>query len=256
MSKARKCPPVLMIHGGFCGPWSVQGFAGRFEAAGYPVLCPALRFHDMAEPPHALGTTSLVDYVADLEQALEEWDAPAILVGHAMGGLLAQLLAARRKVRAAVLLAPSAPWGVPPASLAEIAAAQTLLLKVGFWNRVLMPDSDVPVRHSLDRFPPAERDGMLRRLGPESGRAIFEIMHWGLDMARASEVETAKCACPFLLLSGSEDRLNPPATVERIAALYGERARYEKIPGMGHWLHAEPGWEAIADKALAWLEKL
>src|SRR6185437_16892393 len=101
-------------------------------------------------------------------------------VGHALGGLLAQMLAARKEVRALVLLAPSAPWGVPPSSLLEIAAAQALLLKVGFWNKLLPPDTNQAERHALNRFPDAERRKLFARFKAESGRAIFETMHWGL----------------------------------------------------------------------------
>ena len=54
-------------------------------------------------------------------------------------------------------------------------------------------------------------------------------MHWGLDMGRASEVDARKVTCPLLVLAGGEDRINPPGTVERIAALYRERATYEKV---------------------------
>jgi pimeloyl-ACP methyl ester carboxylesterase len=245
----RTRPPVVMIHGAFCGPWLFDGFAEKFRAAGYDVQCPALRFHDMAPPPAALGVTGLADYEADLDQSLSVLDGPAILIGHGLGGLLAQLLAARHKVHAVILLAPSAPWGVPPSSLSEIAAAQALLLQVGFWSRVMEPDSAIAGRHLL-----GERQ--TARLVPESGRAIFEALHWGLDMNRASEVDAAKVACPLLMLTGSEDHVHPPATVERIAALYRGRAICETIPGMSHWLPDEPGWEAVADKALRWLEKL
>lgn len=256
MSKTRKRPPVVMIHGGFCGPWSFEGFAQKFEADGYTVQCPALRFHDLATPPQALGTTGLADYVADLEERLNALDEPPILVGHSLGGLLAQMLAARKNVRAAVLLAPSAPWGVPPSTLFEIAAAQAMLLQVGFWNQILLPDSDVAGRHSLDRYPPAERDNIYGRLVPESGRAMFQTMHWGLDMSRASEVDARKVSCPLLVLAGSDDRINPPGTVERVAALYKNRATYEKISGMSHWLIGEPGWEKVAERTLNWLEKI
>jgi pimeloyl-ACP methyl ester carboxylesterase len=245
-----------MIHGGFCGPWLFDGFAGKFRAAGYDVQCPALRFHDMMPPPEALSATGLDDYAADLEESLEALDGPAILVGHALGGLLAQLLAARRAVRAVILLAPTAPWGVPPSSLFEIAAAQALLLKPGFWNHLLDPDSAMIGRHGLDRYPPAERAAVAARLVPESGRAIFQAAHWGLDMNRASEVDAGKVTCPLLMLAGSEDRIHPPATVERIAALYKDRATYEKISGMSHWLPGEPGWEAVADRALIWLDSI
>jgi len=81
-------------------------------------------------------------------------------------------------------------------------------------------------------------------------------MHWGLDMTRASEVDTRKVACPVLLLAGSEDRINPPGTVARIAQLYKDRATFETRPGMGHWLVGEPGWEEVADRALNWLNAI
>ena len=250
-------PPVVMIHGAFVGPWSLDGFAGKFRAAGYEVQAPCLRHHDKAKPPPDLGQTSLTDYAADLENVLEDLEAPAILVGHSMGGLLAQMLAARRDdVHAAILLAPSAPWGVPPASLFEIASAQAMLLNVGFWNSILKPDQHVAGHYSLDRMPPPERDAMFARFVPESGRATFEIMHWGLDMGRASEVDARKVTCPMLVLAGSEDRVNPPGTVQRIAALYRERATYENIAGMSHWLIGEPGWEKVADRALNWLSEI
>jgi pimeloyl-ACP methyl ester carboxylesterase len=245
-------PPVVMIHGAFTGPWVWGGFTEKFQAAGYQVHAPILRHHDESEP--ALGQISLCDYADDLEAFVAELKTPPILIGHSMGGLLAQMLAARRDIAAAVLLAPSAPWGVPPSTLFEIASAQAMLLNVGFWNSVLQPDEHIAARHALDRLP--ERDEVLARFVPESGRAIFEIMHWGLDMRRAGEVDTRKLACPLLVLVGSEDRINPPGTVERVAALYREQATYEKVPGMSHWLVGEPGWEKVADRALKWLSEL
>ena len=92
--------PVLMIHGAFCGPWSLDGLKQKFEAAGYAVAAPALRFHDQKRPPAALASTGLADYAADLEEEIAALGAAPILVGHSMGGLLAQMLAARVKVAA------------------------------------------------------------------------------------------------------------------------------------------------------------
>src|SRR5471032_2658910 len=64
-------PPVVMIHGAFVGPWSLDGFAKKFRAAGYEVHAPCLRHHDKAKPPPDLGQTSLTDYAADLENLLD-----------------------------------------------------------------------------------------------------------------------------------------------------------------------------------------
>ena len=180
-----------------------------------------------------------------------------ILVGHSLGGLLAQMLAARREIRACVLLAPSAPWGVPPSTLFEIGAAQAMLLQPGFWTKILSPDSVIAGWHFLDRYPPEEQKIMFKRFGPESGRATFEMMHWGLDMSRASEVDaTRNVTCPLLVLAGGEDRMHPPGTVERIAALYDNLAVFETLPGMSHWLIGEPGWDRVCRARLAWLETL
>ena len=247
--------PVMMIHGGFCGPWVWDGFAKKFETAGYVVHRPVLRFHDMDKPPEALGTTSLGDYVADLEASMDSLPSAPILVGHSLGGLLAQMLAARRPVKACVLLAPSAPWGVPPSTLFEIGAAQAMLLQPGFWTKILSPDSIIAGWHFLDRYPPEEQKVLFKRFGPESGRATFEMMHWGLDMSRASEVDARKVQCPLLLLAGGEDRIHPPGTVQRIAELYGN-ATFEKQPGMSHWLIGEPGWDVVCDRSLAWLASI
>jgi pimeloyl-ACP methyl ester carboxylesterase len=251
---ASRKAPVVMIHGAFCGPWSLDGLKRKFKEAGYAVTTPCLRFHDQKPPPAALGTTGLRDYATDLEEEIRALGVAPILVGHSMGGLLAQQLAVRTEIRALVLLAPSAPWGTPPTTLFEIGAAQAMHLNPGYWNKVLEPNRDVALAHSLDKLPKHMRDEVFDRLVPESGRATFEILNWGLDLNHASGVEAEKINAPLLFLTGSEDRINPPSTVARIAALYGARATNEVMQGMGHWLIGEPGWEKLADRALAWLE--
>jgi pimeloyl-ACP methyl ester carboxylesterase len=249
-----KKSPVVMIHGAFCGPWSLDGLKKKFEAAGYRVTAPCLRFHGEKRPSAALGTTGLADYAADLQDEIKALGEAPILVGHSMGGLLAQMLAARMKVGALVLLAPSAPWGVPPTTLFEIGAAQAMHMQPGYWNQVLEPSRDVALAHSLEQLPKHMRDEVFDRFVPESGRATFEIMNWGLDFNHASEVDADAVQCPLLLLTGSEDRINPPSTVARIAALYKDRATAEVLEGMGHWLIGEPGWERLAQRALEWLD--
>ncbi len=251
-----KKPPVVMIHGGFCGPWAWDNFAARFRSAGYSVETPTLRHHDGGEPPAALATTSLSDYVADLEKFIAKMKTPPILVGHSLGGLLAQMLAGRREIAAVVLLAPSAPWGVPPSTLFEIGAAQGLMLRVGFWSMILEPVFDIAAAHSLDRFPKEKRREIFEQLVPESGRVAFEVLHWGLDMGRTSEVNVRKVSCPLLFMTGSEDRISPTGTVHRAAALYKDRAQVEIMPEMSHWLVGEPGWEEVCERCLAWLAAL
>jgi pimeloyl-ACP methyl ester carboxylesterase len=173
-----------------------------------------------------------------------------------MGGLLAQILAGKRPVRALVLLAPSAPWGVLPSTSFEFMSAQALYFAGDFWNRVLPPAHWIAAANALDNLPDAARDDVLRRFVPESGLATFEIMHWPLDLKRATHIDPRDVACPVLCIGGSRDRVNPPGTVRRIAQRYRERASYQEIEGHSHWLIGEPGWEKIAEMALDWLRDL
>ena len=54
----------------------------------------------------------------------------------------------------------------------------------------------------------------------------------------------------------SERKISGRISVARIAALYGDRATAEVLPGMGHWLIGEPGWEKLASRAVEWLEQM
>ena len=193
---------------------------------------------------------------ADLEALLDGLDDDPILIGHSMGGLLAQMLAARRTVRALVLLAPSAPWGVLPATPFEYASAQALYLAGDFWNARLWPTPWIAAANALDNVPEDEHQPILDRFVPESGLATFEIMHWAFDFKRATQIDPRDVTCPILCLAGAKDRVNSPGTVRSVASRYRGRARYEELDGHSHWLIGEPGWEKIAKLALDWLEDL
>jgi pimeloyl-ACP methyl ester carboxylesterase len=247
--------PVVMIHGAFCGGWAFESWRALFQAKGYDAHAPDLRHHNgNGEPPQALGTTSMLDYAEDLEEYLDGLDDEPILIGHSMGGLLAQMLAARRNVRALVLLAPSAPWGVLPATPFEYASANALYLAGDFWNRRLWPTHWIAAANALDNVPEDERQAVLDRFVPESGLATFEIMHWPFDLRRATQIDPREITCPILCVTGARDRVNSPGTVKSVATRYRGRARYEELEGHSHWLIGEPGWEKIAKLSLDWLD--
>ncbi|HEY1612126.1 MAG TPA: alpha/beta hydrolase [Rhizomicrobium sp.] len=249
--------PIVMIHGAFCGGWVFDGWRAHFAARGFEVHTPTLRHHAPADrDEHALARTGMLDYAADLSQLLDRLAEPPILVGHSLGGLLAQMLAARRPVAALVLLAPSAPWGMMPSTPFEFFSAQALSLAGAFWTKTLEPTHWIAAANALDLLPEKERDAVFARFVPESGLATFEVMHWMFDLKRATQVEARAVTCPTLCLTGARDRVNPPLTVRRVARRYGGRSRYEELPGHSHWLIGEPGWEKIADGSHEWLTRV
>jgi pimeloyl-ACP methyl ester carboxylesterase len=249
--------PVVMIHGAFCGAWSFANWCAAYEAKGFAVHVPELRHHGSEQDAlRSLAGVSISDYCRDLRAVIERFDAPPVVIGHSLGGLLAQMLAATRNVRALVLLAPLVPWGVFPSTPFECLAMQALFLEGAFWRKILPPRQAIAAMHAFDCVPREERGVLLERLVPESGLALFESVQWMFDSHRTSLVDRRAITCPVLCLAGGRDRIVSPATVRRLARRYHGRARYELLPDHGHWLVGEPGWERIAAGSLAWLDQV
>lgn len=240
-----------MVHGAFCGGWAFERLRGPFEAAGHPVHTPDLRGHADGDSSSTVVGLSMGDYARDIAALCAAQDQPPILVGHSMGGLVAAMAARRTKVRALVLLAPSAPWGVTASSMEEAATAVGLHLLGPFWAQSVAPDRSLARSYSLDRMPNAEREAATARMRAESGRALWETLNWWLDPFMTTSLG-AGVLTPCLVIGGERDMVHPPATVRQTATRLG--AEFIEAPGMSHWLLGEPGWEEIAEIALAWLE--
>ncbi|HLY04436.1 MAG TPA: alpha/beta hydrolase [Rhizomicrobium sp.] len=253
----RKRVPVVMIHGAFCGAWAFASWRAAFDRRGFAVYTPTLRHHaSRDEAALSLKGVSLRDYVADLSALIDTLGSPPIVVGHSLGGLLAQILAARLSVRALVLLAPLAPSGVFPSEPFEWVAMQALFVEGAFWNKVVPPRKSIAASQAFHCVPEREREVLVDQLVPESGLALFESMHWLFDSCKTSTVDRHAITCPILCVAGGQDRIVSPATVRRLARRYHGRARYELLPDHGHWLPGEPGWERIAAGSLAWLDQV
>jgi pimeloyl-ACP methyl ester carboxylesterase len=238
--------PVIMVHGAFCGGWTFDVFRAPFEAAGYTVLTPDLIGHDGVG---AVTGVSMTDYARQIARLVEACETPPILIGHSMGGLVAQMAATRARVSKLILLAPSAPWGVSGASLEEAASAMSLYALGPYWLQAVAPDYGVVRRYSVDRLPRPVRKAIFARMTAESGRALWETLNWWLDPFMTTSV--AAPACPVLAIAGGKDVIHPPATVRQTAARLG--GVVEVFPEMSHWLPGEPGWEQVADRCLAFI---
>jgi pimeloyl-ACP methyl ester carboxylesterase len=242
---------IVMVHGAFCGGWAFEHFREPFEAAGFEVIAPDLRGHEDGARSNAVVGVSMSDYAADIARVCAEQAEPPVLLGHSMGGLVAQLAARRAAIRALVLLAPSPPWGVVGSSFEEAATAFGVQMIGPFSSGALSPDRGLMRAYSLDRMPKPEREAAVARLRPESAMAVRETLNWWLDPFMTTSVGPGAIAAPALVITGQGDVVHSPATARAVAERIG--AAFQVMPGMSHWLVGEPGWDAVAETALRWL---
>jgi non-heme chloroperoxidase len=245
---------IVMLHGASAGGWCFDQFRGVFESLGWTCHTPDLIGHgkDAAAADTKLDGIGMADYRAELTKFLKMLSAPPVLLGHSMGAVLAQQLAASGFARALVLVSPAPRAGILPATDSERQLDQDLMTIGAFWKTVIHPDFKLACIYSLNRVPPEQQRSVFDRFGPESGRAYFELFFWMFDMTRATAVDTRAIQCPVLCLSGTDDNLVSLVTARATAAPYRNAPFWEEA-GHGHMLPVEPGAETIASRIADWI---
>jgi len=249
---------IVMIHGMWGSGWYWENFKGFFESKGYRCVIPTLRFHDMdpnAVPDPRLGTTSLLDYAEDLEKLIRELQVRPILMGHSMGGLLAQILGSRGLAKALVLLTPASPRGIIALKPSVIKSFWSGLTTWGFWRKPFRQTFDEAVYSMLNQMPSESWKSIYDQFVYESGRAAFEIGFWLFDSKRAAKVDESKVTCPVLIIAGEKDRIVPVSITRKIAEKYKRVSTYKEFPDHSHWVVGEPGWQQITEYIKEWLHQ-
>ncbi|MGC9323784.1 MAG: alpha/beta fold hydrolase [Desulfomonilia bacterium] len=250
---------IMMIHGAWCGNWVWENFIQYFEGLGYRCIAPNLRFHERQSresPPSRLGKTSLLDYAEDLENEILKLDEKPVLMGHSMGGLLAQMLGSRGLAKAIVLLTPAPPRGIFILNPSFIKSIWSALTTWGYWYKPLLLTFNEAVYAFFEQFSADERKELYECLVPESGRAGTELFQWVFDMKHASAVDEARITCPTLVIGAFHDKIMPPAVVRKIAHKYRAVTTFKEYLNHTHWVLGEPGWTEVAESCSGWLDQV
>ncbi len=247
---------IVMIHGMWGSHHNWDLYKTFFEQRGYTCVVPDLRHHE-GEPgdpvPAGLGDTSLEDYTDDLEALIRSLPEPPVIMGHSMGGLLAQKLAERGLGCAAVLVTPASPAGINALKYSVIRSTLSIQMRWAFWEKPMKLSFGEACYGILNRLPPAEQRKAYDTFLHESGRAAFEIGFWPIDSGRASSVLESKVKIPLLVIGAVEDRMTPAVVVKKVAEKYASVATYMEFGAHSHWILEEPGWEEVAGSIEGWI---
>lgn len=224
-------PPIIIAHGLFGSARNWNVIARRLSDRGR-VITPDMRNH--GQSPRA-DTQSYADMANDLAELIDHIGGPVDLVGHSMGGKAAMTLAisAPKKLRRLVV-----------ADIAPVAYAHT-------------QSHQIDAMRAVDLTTVTRRSEAAAQLGaagvPEELQSFFtqsldlEARAWRLNL-ETLDAEMPKIVGfpdltgsfdgPTLFLGGGDSDYITPDARPRITELF-PNARFAKLPGAGHWLHAE-----------------
>ena len=245
---------MLFIPGYFASAWIYECYLPFFAERGYAGFALNLRGREGSTLPSGtmLGRVSLNDFIDDARQAgrwLTGRVGRPIVVGHSMGGLIAQKLGEEGLARSLVLLSPAPPRGI------SVISGKLLRRQFRYWPALLRSKRVAPRWKDmrdlvLNRVPENEQQATFARFVPDSGRAARE-MSFGAIRVDAERVRSN--GCPVLVVTSDDDRFIPPRIAQRIAQRY--RAPVYMARGHGHLMLQEPGWSEAASFIASWLER-
>src|SRR5216684_1137929 len=222
-ANASNLTPVVFIHGLWLLQSSWDRWRAVFEEAGYATLAPGWpddpgTVEDANRHPEVLARKSVGQIAGHFGDVIGKLTNKPALIGHSFGGLITQILAGRAAAGVSVAI-DSAPF------------------------RGVLP---LPV-------------SALKSAVPGSGVTLFQAAAANLNPWTEAKVDTKNPdRGPLLIIDGEMDHTVPWAVAN---ASYKRQKRNPgvteivKIPGRGHSLTIDHGWQEVADTALVFIQK-
>lgn len=233
-----------------------DGLRARFEAAGHATHAPLLPLHDRRRdevPPPGLAALGVQDYVDFLVDDVSRLAEPPVIVGHSMGGFLAQAVAARVQPAGVVLLSPAATTSTGAPGFAPVKTMWPTISKWGWWKRATLIDAASARWGIFNNVPPAIAEAEIDALVWDSGRVLAELSAPWAVRSGSAKVDYARLAMPALVMVGTEDRITPAGIARATARAWAGPVDYYELPGAGHWLFHTPVVERVGDLMGGWL---
>jgi len=224
-------PPLLIAHGlfGSARNWGV--IARRLSDRGQ-VIAVDMRNH--GDSPR-LAPHDYPGMAADLAEVIAAHGGRADVVGHSMGGKAAMLLALTQPVTVRKLVvADIAPVTYTHSQQHNIDAMRAVDLSA------VDKRTDAAAQLARHVADPALVSFFTQSLDVANRRWKLDLdaLEAGLPAILSFPRAEGRFDGPVLFLSGAESDYVRPEDRETIRALF-PAARFAKIPGAGHWLHAE-----------------
>ncbi|SPE24051.1 conserved hypothetical protein [Burkholderiales bacterium] len=251
---------IVFVHGMYMTPACREKWRAYFAPLGYQCVAPAWPGRDRPvavlrkeHPDSALGRLTLRAVLDHFEGEIRALREKPIVIGHSMGGLIAQLLLQRDLASAAVAIDSAPPQGIITTKWSFVRANWPHINPLALKAR--------PIQLSFERFQYAFVNG----LAPDQQRTAFDayvVPEWRRvpmeSLTKVGHIDFARPHAPLLLIAGSADHIIPAALNRTMYRRYRRGASikdFKEFPGRTHFIIGQEGWEEVAGHAASWLEQ-
>ncbi|MDA2922787.1 alpha/beta hydrolase [Patescibacteria group bacterium AH-259-L07] len=276
-------PVIFMLHGNWATRGRNTNYAHYFSQYGFLVITPTYRYHHKDNHKGIigakLGKTSILDYVNDIEFLIEQLYKGELIdiipqnqpigMGHSMGGLPLQRLAAQRpqnkQLSALILLCSAPPAGISLHTDKDYKKRIARFAKYVLLGKPYLPDLETMAKYIYNGMPEEIHERLYTNAVYESGTSSREILAGsgtGLVKFLAKlfsdpiDVNKADIQCPMLIIGCENDKVIVPAIAKDLYEKYQKRSAPTTLKifkRFSHWVQYEHGWETSAKYILDWI---
>ena len=257
--------PVVFIHGLWLHATGWTNWLELFESAGYEPVAPGYpgdgaSVQETRSHPERLAGLGIDDLTAAYTKVIAALPAKPIVIGHSLGGLIAQKLLAQGTAVAAVAVNPGQIKGVLRVPLVQLRSGSAALSRPGNRRRAISLTAKQFRFGFGNALSATESQDLFDRWAiPGPGRPAFEVATSNLRRTSPAAVDTRlDDRGPLLFIAGGADHIAPAAVVKAARDLYATSratADYHEFPGRGHTMVLDHGWRDVAEYSLDWLDR-
>jgi pimeloyl-ACP methyl ester carboxylesterase len=257
--------PVVFIHGLWLHATSWEPWLPLFEEAGYRPFAAswpgeADTVEETRANPDSVADRGIDDITAHVADLIDDFGARTIVVGHSLGGMIAEKLLGQDKCVAAIAIDAAQIKGVLPLPLSTLRATLPVFKNPANRHRAVSLSTN-EFRYgfgnalSLD-----ESDALHEKWAiPSPGKPLFEAASANFVTDSPAAVATQNFdRGPLLLIMGGKDHTLPEAITKSTFKQYRHSPAVTDLlefGDRGHSLTVDSGWRDVADACLTWLDK-
>lgn len=239
-------PALLFVHGGFHGAWCWdEHFLNWFSTQGWAAHAISLRGHGASDGHDQIRLFSMKDYCDDVLKTIDSFGRPVVLIGHSMGGVVAQMCMRQCDAVIGLALLACSPRRPRLRVILRLLRAHPVSLLLGQVFR-----DPVRLRRAMKPF----------FLSPNLSKGLQELYHSQLSLesplamtelfSRDAPVASPDDNRPVHVIAGGDDWSIAMTDHMSLANVYN--ATLETCPGW-HDLMLDPDWEESAASIHRWL---